>query len=38
MIRFAVETKADWPLGLNISNFPEGYQAGDTKPIEVEVR
>ncbi len=37
-VRFAVETKADRPLGLNISNFPEGYQAGDTKPIEVEVR
>ena len=37
-IRFAVTTDADWPYGLNISNWPEGYDAGDTKPVEVEIR
>jgi mannan endo-1,4-beta-mannosidase len=37
-LRFAVELNADRPFGLNISNFPKWVQAGDTKPIEVEVR
>ena len=37
-IRFAVTPEADWPYGVNISNWPEGYEAGDTKPVEVEVR
>ncbi len=37
-VRFAVEINADLPLGANISNFPAGYDAGDTKPVEVEVR
>jgi mannan endo-1,4-beta-mannosidase len=35
-IRFAVEPEADLPYGLNISNFP--YDAGETAPVEVEVR
>jgi mannan endo-1,4-beta-mannosidase len=37
-IRFAVTPDADWPYGLNISNWPEGYEAHDAKPVEVEVR
>ncbi|HVQ40004.1 MAG TPA: hypothetical protein VMS31_20865 [Pyrinomonadaceae bacterium] len=37
-IRFAVTTDADWPYGMNISNWPEGYDARDAKPVEVEVR
>lgn len=37
-IRFAVTPEADWPFGLNISNWPEGYDAHDAKPVEVEVR
>jgi mannan endo-1,4-beta-mannosidase len=37
-IRFAVTTEADWAYGVNISNWPEGYEAGETKPVEVEVR
>jgi hypothetical protein len=37
-IRFAVTPEADWPFGLNISNWPEGYDAQDSKPVEVEVR
>ncbi len=37
-IRFEVELKADRPFGINISNFPEWFPAGETKPIEVEVR
>lgn len=37
-IRFAVTTTSDWPYGVNISNWPAGYEAGDTKPLEVEIR
>jgi hypothetical protein len=37
-IRFAVLPEADWPYGVNISNWPEGYEAHDAKPVEVEVR
>jgi mannan endo-1,4-beta-mannosidase len=37
-VRFEVKVDADQPFGLNISNFPEGYPAGDTKPVEIEVR
>lgn len=37
-IRFAVTPDADWPYGVNISNWPEGYDSHDAKPIEVEVR
>lgn len=38
LVRFAVRVEADLPLGLNISNFPEGFHAGETKPVEVELR
>jgi mannan endo-1,4-beta-mannosidase len=37
-IRFAVTPDADWPYGLNISNWPAGYDSHDAKPVEVEVR
>jgi mannan endo-1,4-beta-mannosidase len=37
-LRFAVEINADRPFGINLSNFPAWFPAGDTKPIEVEVR
>jgi hypothetical protein len=37
-IRFAVTPEADWPYGVNISNWPEGYDnPKDTRPIEVEI-
>jgi mannan endo-1,4-beta-mannosidase len=37
-IRFAVEVNADHPFGINISNWPEGYDSKGAKPVEVEVR
>jgi hypothetical protein len=37
-IRFAVTPESDWLYGANISNWPEGYEAHDAKPVEVEVR
>jgi hypothetical protein len=37
-IRFAVEVDADKPLGINISNWPEDYDARGAQPVEVEVR
>lgn len=37
-IRFAVTPESDWPYGVNISNWPEGYDSHDAKPVEVEVR
>jgi mannan endo-1,4-beta-mannosidase len=37
-IRFAVTPESDWLYGINISNWPEGYEAHDAKPVEVEVR
>jgi mannan endo-1,4-beta-mannosidase len=37
-VRFAVTPLADWPYGVNISNWPEGYDAHDAKPMEVELR
>jgi mannan endo-1,4-beta-mannosidase len=37
-IRFEVQPEADWPYGVNISNWPEGYDAKDATPIEVELR
>lgn len=38
MIRFAVTVDSDWLYGINISNWPEGYDAHDASPVEVEVR
>lgn len=37
-VRFVVTPEADWPYGVNISNWPAGYEAHDAKPVEVEVR
>ncbi len=37
-IRFAVTADSDWPYGVNISNWQEGYESHDAKPVEVEVR
>jgi mannan endo-1,4-beta-mannosidase len=37
-IRLAVDVGADLPLGLNVSNFPEGYPSDEAKPVEVELR
>lgn len=37
-IRFAVTVDSDWLYGINISNWPEGFDAHEAKPVEVEVR
>ena len=37
-IRFAVKADSDWLYGVNISNWPEGYDARGATPVEVEVR
>jgi mannan endo-1,4-beta-mannosidase len=37
-IRFVVDVNADEPFGINISNFPAGFDAGERKPVEVELR
>ena len=37
-IRFAVTPESDWLYGVNISNWPEGYDSRDAKPVEVELR
>lgn len=37
-IRFAVTPEADWPYGINISNWPEAYDSHDARPVEVELR
>jgi hypothetical protein len=38
LIRFAVTASAENPYGLNISNWPEGYDARGAKPVEVELK
>jgi hypothetical protein len=37
-IRFAVTPESDWLYGVNISNWPEGYESHNAKPVEVEIR
>jgi mannan endo-1,4-beta-mannosidase len=37
-IRFAVTPESDWPYGINISNWPVGYESHDAAPVEVEIR
>jgi mannan endo-1,4-beta-mannosidase len=37
-VRFAVVPDSDWIYGINISNWPEGYQAHDAAPVEVEIK
>jgi hypothetical protein len=36
-IRFEVTPESDWLYGVNISNWPEGYDSKDARPIEVEL-
>lgn len=37
-VRFVVRADADQPFGLNISNWPEGYDARGHSPVEVLIR
>jgi len=37
-IRFAVTPESDWLYGVNISNWPEGYDSKASRPVEVELR
>ena len=37
-IRFEVTPESDWLYGVNISTWPQGYDAKDAAPVEVEVR
>jgi hypothetical protein len=37
-IRFAVTPDSDWLYGVNISNWPEGYDSKDARPVEVELK
>jgi mannan endo-1,4-beta-mannosidase len=37
-IRFAVTPESDWLYGVNISNWPEGYDSKDARPVELELR
>jgi mannan endo-1,4-beta-mannosidase len=37
-VRFEVRPESDWLYGVNISNWPEGYDAHDAAPVEVELR
>jgi mannan endo-1,4-beta-mannosidase len=37
-IRFAVTPESDWLYGVNISNWPEGFDSRDARPVEVELR
>ena len=36
-IRFAVAPESDWLYGVNISNWPLGYESNDAAPVEVEI-
>lgn len=37
-VRFAVTPEVDWPYGVNISNWPDGHDPRDSRPVEVELR
>jgi mannan endo-1,4-beta-mannosidase len=37
-LRFEVTPESDWLYGVNISNWPEGYDSKDARPVEVELR
>ncbi len=37
-ISFAVTPESDWLYGVNVSNWPEGYDSKDARPVEVELR
>ena len=36
-IRFVVAPESDWLYGVNISNWPKGYDAHDAAPVEIEI-
>jgi mannan endo-1,4-beta-mannosidase len=36
-IRFAVTPQSDWLYGVNISNWPEGYDSHEAAPVEIEL-
>jgi mannan endo-1,4-beta-mannosidase len=36
-VRFEVKPDSDWLYGLNISNWPEGYESRGAAPVEVEI-
>jgi mannan endo-1,4-beta-mannosidase len=36
-IRFAVTPESDWLYGINISNWPEGYDSHNAAPVEVTI-
>jgi mannan endo-1,4-beta-mannosidase len=36
-IRFAVTPDSDWLYGINISNWPEGYDSHEATPVEVTI-
>jgi mannan endo-1,4-beta-mannosidase len=37
-IRFAVTPDSEWLYGVNISNWPEGFDSKNASPVEVEIR
>lgn len=37
-VRFEVKPDSDWLYGVNISNWPEGYDSKGAAPVEVELR
>jgi hypothetical protein len=37
-VRFEVRPDSDWLYGINISNWPEGYDSKGATPVEVEIR
>jgi mannan endo-1,4-beta-mannosidase len=37
-LRFAVTPESDWLYGVNISNWPEGYDSHQAGPLELEIR
>ena len=37
-IRFEVTPESDKLYGVNISNWPEGFDSKDARPVEVELR
>ncbi|MFN2578709.1 MAG: cellulase family glycosylhydrolase [Pyrinomonadaceae bacterium] len=37
-IRFVVTPISDWLYGINISNWPEGFESHDRTPVEIEIR
>lgn len=37
-VRFTVTPESDWLYGINISNWPLGYESHDATPVEVEIK